>query len=971
MRRFIVFILSFFLFLGCVAQFSEVEIDSFLDDIEYYSVPIRDDASKVLLGEKTTLFDGDFYNGRYKESSSYYDRVLLNGAWSIESEGEMSTIDIPSEFVMEGVKTSDLYIASRSFSLPKSYLDNRLILRFESVYSSCEVFINEKSVGSHNGGFSAFDLDISDYVVEGKNSIRVDISGNSEADIYASGNQYAAHDMAGILRDVFIFPSQTKGLKSIAYEDSIAEDGTFSLLVKIEKELGATGDLKVVIPALNIVKSFKVDSEGESQQFIIDSLSPKLWNPQEPNIYNILVDYSNEDSTFSFLQRRGFRTIKIEGSSFLVNGKPIKLKGANRHSIHPNYGRAINNNLRRMDVLLFKEANLNYIRTSHYPPAPSFLEYCDIFGLFVEVEAPLCWVGHGANDFWKRVKYNNRYHFDYLLQANIENIKFNREHTSILIWSLANESLWSRNFADVHTIVKFLDTTRPFTFHDQAYGTFNNHGSSTEVANMHYPGPNFEQGVNKIKRPILFGEYTHVNVYNRQELVSDPGLRDQWGEFFTYMWNKMDSRDDILGGAIWSGIDDYFVLDGDKAVGYGPWGVIDGYRRKKPEYWSVKKAYSSFRLNSSINEAGRAKLKFSSKLIFGTVDSYNFYLVESGNREKIDSIEVNDGSFVLTLAKEQEAYGEFLIEIENRLGVLVDRFGFNKKMEAPAFNQTNSSKIVKADKNGGDCRIDSDSFSLIIENGAIKAIDVKKSGERYSFGTPSFTFVPLKGEGCFPAFHSDIDALESDSKILSQVIDSIESVKDGVLVKICEKNSYGEGEILLTISNNMQIGVKYDFTFKSSLKCREAGVKFYLDKRFENLHWIRDNFLSAYPLTHIGRKTGDAKLFYKDSYNGVIPFSQPNNSFAMDNTKYGSNDFRTGRGDVWLYQLSTDGLNLAYSSKSGMFCRSILLDGDVQLSCCGYSSGGNEMFFAPHIKKTRVNFSPASRMEGSFKISIF
>ena len=120
----------------------------------------------------------------------------------------------------------------------------------------------------------------------------------------------------------------------------------------------------------------------------------------------------------------------------------------------------------RRDAELFKAANCNFIRTSHYPPAEEFLAECDRVGLFVELEAPLCWVGHGAAPVWQEWDYRDPTRLPHLLAANLESVAYSFNHACVLLRSLANESAWSANFKTVAQYVQAADPTRPITFHE-------------------------------------------------------------------------------------------------------------------------------------------------------------------------------------------------------------------------------------------------------------------------------------------------------------------------------------------------------------------------------------------------------------------------------------------------------------------------------------------------------------------------
>ncbi|MCK7524026.1 MAG: hypothetical protein MZV64_43560 [Ignavibacteriales bacterium] len=169
-----------------------------------------------------------------------------------------------------------------------------------------------------------------------------------------------------------------------------------------------------------------------------------LWDAEHPNLHTLTLVLRAGDRRLETVVRRvGFREIEIAGTRLFVNGRPVKLRGVNRHEVHPLRGRSLTPELWRRDAELFRAANMNYIRTSHYPPAEEFLDACDEKGLFVECEAPLVWVQHGANETWKTENPQDPKYLPAIRQAVAETVAFNRLHPSILFWSLANESGWS------------------------------------------------------------------------------------------------------------------------------------------------------------------------------------------------------------------------------------------------------------------------------------------------------------------------------------------------------------------------------------------------------------------------------------------------------------------------------------------------------------------------------------------------
>ena len=524
-------------------------------------------------------------------------------------------IEVPGEWAMQGfvVKKNSAAAYWRAFDVPSDWRGRRVKLRFDTVHSDCRVFVNGRDVGAHEGCFSAFELDITDAVKPGRNTLALAVKNESTADTLASATQYAAHPLGGITRKarLFALPEiHVAGQILTTAFDKEFKDAALHVHLDVANESSGGGEAVAIfklvdssgkplsagsvhLPAVQAGRTIAVDCS-------IPVAAPKKWDSEHPNLYSLKTQLLvGGKMAQEITQRVGFRQIEVRGNRLFVNGSPVKLRGVCRHETDPLRGRSLTPETWRKDAELFRAANVNYIRTSHYPPPEEFLDLCDEYGFFVECEAPLCWVCHDANPVWKSWDYLDGKFLPFLLRANLENLAANRNHPCVIIWSLANESRWSPLFAQVNRRVKLADPARPTSFHDQCWGDSDTGRSQADIAVFHYPGEDGPALCDQESRPVLFGEYCHVQCYNRRELATDPGIRDDWGRSFARMSDLMYPRDGCLGGAIWAGIDDVFRLPGGKFAGYGMWGAIcDGWRRDKPEAWHVKKAYSPVRVTA-------------------------------------------------------------------------------------------------------------------------------------------------------------------------------------------------------------------------------------------------------------------------------------------------------------------------------------------------------------------------------------
>ena len=609
--------------------------------------------------------------------------------WEKQQVNHWKEIEVPGEWVMQGFEVEKGKAAGyfRTFTVPSSWKGQRIKLRCNGIYSDSQLFVNGKRAGSHLGGFTAFELDVTPWVKAGEeNRIAISVRSESLADSTSSGSQYAAHPLGGIPRDLYLFALPEVNLSmfhAATLFDSTYTDATLKTELEITNE-SVTAAKGVSLHFTLKDKSGKeialkqatkaVDAIGAGasakMEFAFHVPNPEKWDAEHPNLYTLTCQLKEGKRLLHETVRRiGFRQIEVRGNQMYINNRPIKLRGACHHEVMPLRGRSVNADMWRKDVELFRRGNVNYIRTSHYPPDEALMEACDELGMLLEVEAPFCWAHN--------TKFTEADHAS-LINQHIEMVNLNRSHPSILMWSMGNESLlYKEFFSKAAKVVKEMDPTRPRIF--SQWGPDADEGE-LEVTNHHYPGPTGPDKYRNNKRPITFDEFCHLNAYNRLEQAADPGLRTMWGPLLDRMWSAMYHSQGVLGGAIWVGIDDTFFLPGEKAVGYGTWGPLDGWRREKPEYWEMKKAYSpvKIRLKGNMSADGKVRFEVENRHNFSNLSECVIEWKAAGKsgRVAVDVAPRSEGTFEIELPESLRNTKVLELSVTGVRGYNIDEYRF-------------------------------------------------------------------------------------------------------------------------------------------------------------------------------------------------------------------------------------------------------------------------------------------------------
>ncbi|MGO4292482.1 glycoside hydrolase family 2 TIM barrel-domain containing protein [Chitinophaga sp. RAB17] len=884
--------------------------------------------------------------------------LSLNGNWSFSNglAGTAAPIAVPGEWVMQGFQLNegDTAIYRRDFQVPADWQGNRVMIRFDGISSWGKVLINGKVITEHEGGFVPFEADITDALQAGDNRLEVQVQALTVSDKLGCVSQYAVHTVGGILRKATLFVLPVANIKRLDVTTRLSKDYTNGTLDMDMRTTTANGNMHYrLTDASGKTVLDKTLALYEPQQLPVGRI--QTWNPESPYLYTLTASLIRDGQVLEAVtQKVGFREVKVSGSLLLVNGKPVKLHGVNRHDVHPLLGRSITPELSRQDAELFKKGNCNYIRTSHYPPSEEFLAAADEVGLFVESESAICWIQHGAAPLWKLWNYKDEKYLPYFIRANVEKVNAQRNHPSIIIWSLANESLWSPLFVQVNAIVKAIDPTRPTTFHDQCWGGFNNAHSQADIAVYHYPGINGAAATDTMKRPVLFGEYAHVSCYNRRELLTDPGIRAAYGAPLASMYDSMYHHPNCLGGAIWAGIDDIFHLPDGRIVGYGPWGPVDAWRREKPEFYGMRKAYAPVvvtNMQAPVVKGKQLFLNVENRFDFTTLTAANIHCSIDGQAVKITGNIAPHGAGTLQVPVSVSS-GVVDLSFTDPAGKVVneERITLKAASVAPAtapvrlsYTQNEQAYTIQQ----GDHTFEISRLTGLIVSAKKGEHTILSQGPVWSVvpmnsedgGKPNVAgetyqnnIYPLKNYPLYTLFATSLEIAASDS---------------GIVVKEAVTYTAAKGTIRYHFRPDNKVSMTYEMHYRGEDSLpRQYGMLLQLPATFDHLSWTRKGSFSVYPADDIARNEGSATL-QAQHINGVEPWGKvPAGKWKDDANEMGSNDFRSTKRHILLASLKdAAGNGITIVSDGHQSARSWLQDAHLQLLIADYSNNGSEPFY--------------------------
>ena len=434
----------------------------------------------------------------------------------------------------------------RTFELPKDWKGKDVYFHVGSATSNLTLWVNGKYVGYSEDSKVAAEFNISKYLKPGKNLIAMQVMR------WCDGSYFEDQDFwrfTGIAREVYLYARPKIHAADIRLDAGLEnnyKDGVLNYQISLK---GGKTDVAITL----CDKDGKQIATATGAQGSIKVPNVKAWTAETPYLYKAYITLKNKQGASEVIpQRVGFRNVEIKNAQLLVNGKPILVKGANRHEIDPDGGYVVSVERMIQDIKIMKQLNINAVRTCHYPDDPRWYDLCDEYGLYLTAEANLesHGMGYGEKSLAKFPEYLKPH-----IERNEGNVKSFINHPSIIVWSLGNEGGYGVNFETTYDWVKACDKTRPVQYERGGYD------SKTDIHCPMYI--DYDESEKYCKsdgtKPYIQCEYAHA-------------MGNSEGGFKEY-WDLIRKYPKYQGGYIWDfvdqGIRDKSPITGKEIFTYG------------------------------------------------------------------------------------------------------------------------------------------------------------------------------------------------------------------------------------------------------------------------------------------------------------------------------------------------------------------------------------------------------------------
>jgi len=596
--------------------------------------------------EKTQERPRDFYKPGFDASN--WDDMPVPANWELKGYGTPIYVNSSYEWTEDPEPpkvphdTNPVGSYLRKFTLPESWKGKQVFIHLGAVKSGFFIWVNGRQIGFSKDCKTPAEWNITPFLVEGENTLALQVYR------WTDGSYLECQDfwrISGIERDVFLFTTPPVFISDFFARATLVNDykdgllrldvavsnlsgekaGKFSLETRLYRSLDTDPVISLSEPVVfGPLRDMAISFENSIP-------APDKWTAETPNLYTLLISLKDEKGQVveSVRHRIGFRTSEIRDGRLLINGKPILMKGVNRHEHDPVTAHVVSRESMLKDIRLMKQNNINTVRTCHYPDDPYWYELCDQYGLYVIDEANIesHGMGYGAASLAKDPVWKDA-HLDRVKRL----VERDKNHPSVVIWSMGNEAGDGENFTACYQWIHQRDDTRPVHYERALLGP------NTDIYCPMYAGIEhlLEYAAEKQTRPLIMCEYAHA-------------MGNSTGNLQDY-WDVIESHDQLQGACIWDWVDQGFLKKDDNgrefyAYGgdYGPPGtpsdgnfccngLVSADRTPHPGLMEVKKVYQYVKIKPEDPDNGI--ISITNMHDFTGLEGYDIYwsLMASGKK---------------------------------------------------------------------------------------------------------------------------------------------------------------------------------------------------------------------------------------------------------------------------------------------------------------------------------------------------
>ncbi len=692
-----------------------------------------------------------------------WDEITVPSNWEMEGYGIPFYVNNGYGFEGEpphiGHDWNPVGSYKKVFKRPSDWEDKEIFLRFGAVSSAFYLWVNGEMVGYSQGSKTPAEFNITPYVKKGKNSIAVEVYR------WCDGSYLEDQDfwrLSGIQRTVFLQARPKLRIADYFARAGLSSDYNDGIL-DLDIDIAAGGDsgmrdaaveYKLIWEGEEIVserREIAVTDGNASVHFNAAIDDVNKWTAETPHLYTLLLKL--EDSSGKTLESIstdiGFRTVELKDSRLLVNGEYIYLKGVNLHEHHDVKGHVMDRETMLSDILMMKRHNINAVRTSHYPQPELWYELCNQYGLYVIDESNIESHGIGYN---KDVTLADKEEWAAAhLDRAVRMVERDKNHPSVIIWSMGNEAGDGQNFVDMYRWIRERDETRPVQY-ERAEKSTNTPEHHTDIWCPMYAGIDYLERYAQDRdsyRPLILCEYAHA-------------MGNSVGNLQDY-WDVIEEYPLLQGGFIWDWVDQGLLKENEHgeqfwAYGgdFGPEGVpsdgifcINGLvwpdRSAHPALEEVKKVYQY--ADFEMHDAGRGLLKVTNKYAFTGLDRFilRWELLKDGEvaeSGELDDLRISPGETgLLTIPYDYSAVNDSLefflnlsLESNKEWGILpAGHIYAREQLEVSMYRKeyipgTGTTSDIAFNDNGEQIIVSGQGFSVDFDKESGTIVSWKKDG---------------------------------------------------------------------------------------------------------------------------------------------------------------------------------------------------------------------------------------------------